>query len=358
MTTLLSSSRDWRHTLAKNRYYTLMIVPEKTSQVRKILIPAWLVRSFAVGMGVACVIAGLMLFDYWYVMGQINENKDLRLENRRLRQQVQVFRNKLTSIESTLDRVRAFSTRLKVITNIEDRGSLLQTLNQGKIPDAAKNLGGPTTMPLEATLEGQNSTPVTPSAPALLNLADLDTAALLGINPEDLILQREYAALDQQFTLLGQNALQTEQGLQDLYELLVDQKTVLASLPVRKPAKGYLTSGFGVRHSPFGDRVKMHEGLDIANRPGTDVIAPADGTVIFADTKSGYGQTIILDHGYGLETWFAHNSKLVVQKGQRVRRGENISKIGSTGRSTGPHLHYEVRFRGLPVNPDTYILED
>lgn len=341
--------------MAKNRYYTVMIVPEKTSQVRKLLIPAWLVRSLAAGVGVAAVIAGLMLFDYWYVMSQINENKDLRLENRRLRQQVQVFRNKLTSIESTLDRVKAFSTRLKVITNIEDRGSLLQALNHGKIPDASKNLGGPGSLPLEASLnaEGANSTPREISISA-----DLDTAALLGIHPEDLILQREYAELDQQFTLLGQNALQSEQNLQDLYELLVDQKNVLAALPVRKPAKGYLTSGFGVRHSPFGDRVKMHEGLDIANRPGTDVIAPADGTVIFADTKSGYGQTVILDHGYGLETWFAHNSKISVQKGQRVRRGETISKIGSTGRSTGPHLHYEVRFRGLPVNPDTYILED
>lgn len=345
--------------MAKNRYYTLMIVPEKTSQVRKIIVPTWLVRSLAAGTGLACVIAGLMLFDYWYVMSQINENKDLRLENRRLRQQVQVFRNKLTSIESTLDRVKAFSTRLKVITNIEDRGSLLQTLNSGKIPDASQNLGGPNTLPLEARLEQNLQPEATPPAQsASLSLTDLDTAALLGINPEDLILQREYAALDQQFTLLGQNALQTEQGLQDLYELLVDQKTVLASLPVRKPAKGYLTSGFGVRHSPFGDRVKMHEGLDIANRPGTEVIAPADGTVIFADTKSGYGQTVILDHGYGLETWFAHNSKLAVQKGQRVRRGEVISKIGNTGRSTGPHLHYEVRFRGLPVNPDTYILED
>lgn len=333
-----------------NKYFTVLIVPEKTSQVRKFVLPAWVIRGSAIGAGFAALIAAIMVFDYWYVMNQISENKELKLENRRLRQQVQVFRNKLTTVESTMERVKAFSTRLKVITNIEDRGSLLQSLNQ-KLPEANKNV----TSVASAAAKPTDSTP---APEPTLSLAEIDASLLVGTNPEDLLLTREYNELDRRFSLLNTDTLQVEQLLQDQYELLVDQKAFLAALPVRKPARGYPTSGFGIRRSPFGDRVKMHEGYDIANRPGTDITATADGTIIFSDTKSGYGQTIIIDHGYGLETWYAHNSKLVVQKGQQVRRGEKIAKLGNSGRSTGPHVHYEVRVHGLPVNPETYILED
>src|SRR5204863_7724871 len=104
---------------------------------------------------------------------------------------------------------------------------------------------------------------------------------------------REYENLDDRFSDLNRGTLYVEQMLQDQYELLADQKAFLAALPTRKPAVGYFTSGFGVRKSPYGDRIKMHEGLDIANRPGTSIRAPADGVVAFADSKSGYGQTLI-----------------------------------------------------------------
>ena len=121
---------------------------------------------------------------------------------------------------------------------------------------------------------------------------------------------------------------------------------------------GYFTSGFGVRRSPYGGREKMHEGLDIANYPGTAIRAPADGTVVYAGAKAGYGQTLILDHGYRLETWYAHTRRILVRTGQRVRRGEAIAQLGNSGRSTGPHLHYEVRINGIPVDPLSYILEN
>ena len=121
---------------------------------------------------------------------------------------------------------------------------------------------------------------------------------------------------------------------------------------------GHFSSGFGVRRNPVSDRIKMHEGLDIANPPGTPIQAPADGTVTFSDTKPGYGRTLVIDHGYGIETWYGHNSKLLVARGQKVRRGDNIALLGSSGRVTGPHLHYEVRVHGIPVDPLTYILEN
>ena len=359
-----------------NRFYTILIVPEKTAQVRKIIVPSWILKGAAVGFSFVLLIGLIMVLDYWYVMNQIGENKTLKMENRRLKQQVQIFQNKMASIESTMERVKTFATRLKVITNIEDRGNLLQSLNSPnyKLPEAATNIGsngsGGQTPPATAPSAGPvltsanelinsgaaTSTPA-PSASPTGPLALLD-AGSDGTNPEEYVLHKEQEQLDQRFSLMSQESLYVEQQLQDLYELLADKRDFLAARPTRKPAIGYFTSGFGIRRSPYGGRVKMHEGLDIANRPGTLIKAPADGLVTFADTKSGYGQTLILDHGYGLETWYAHTRKILVSKGQKVRRGESIAQLGNSGRSTGPHLHYEVRVRGTPVNPLDYILEN
>jgi len=311
-----------------NRYYTLLIIPERTSQVRKWLIPSWLVKT----LGIAGVFLGavtlIMLLDYWYVMSQISENKELRVENRKLRQQVQVFESRIGSVEDTMERIKTFSMRLKVITNLEDRDKLIESLNEN-LPEA------------NANIDSQYAQTQNPAR-----------------NPEDIRLARAQASWDQRFTELGQQASLLEQQLQDQYELLADRKAFLNALPTRKPAVGYFTSGFGVRRSPYGGNEKMHEGLDIANYPGTAIRATAEGTVVYAGAKAGYGQTVILDHGYGLETWYAHNRKIVVRQGQRVRRGETISQLGNSGRSTGPHLHYEVRINGTPVDPLSYILEN
>lgn len=353
-----------------NRFYTVMIVPEKTAQVRKILVPAWVLRGAAVGMAFFTLLGIVMVLDYWYVMSQIGENKTLKLENRKLRQQVQIFKNKMTTIDSTMERVKTFATRLKVITNIEDHGNLLQTLNQ-RLPDASLNTGAPkasapvtATATIPTTLGPQpEATPgaaaLNAPAPSSAGHAALDTQDTpVAISPEDAELRVEYETLDTRFSELNRETLYVEQMLQDQYELLADQKAFLAALPTRRPAIGYFTSGFGVRLSPFGGRAKMHEGLDIANRPGTQIKAPADGVVIFADTKSGYGQTVIVDHGYGLETWYGHTKKILVSKGQKVRRGDTLALLGNTGRSTGPHVHYEVRVHGTPVDPLSYILEN
>ena len=351
-----------------NRFYTVMIVPEKTSQIRKFVLPSWILRGALVGVFFAVILGTIMVLDYWYVMNQIGENKQLKIENRRLRQQVQVFKNKMATIESTMDRVKTFSTRLKVITNIEDRGGLLQSLNQ-KIPDAATNVGKAvaTTAAPTATdatdevaarqahpgnSEGETQDAAQSVGPAVA------TTAVSEENPEDIQLRKEYTELDSKFTELNRDALMVEQVLQDQYELLADQKAFLAALPVRKPAVGYFTSGFGVRKSPYGGVEKMHEGLDIANRPGTPIRAPADGVVVATGPRAGYGQTVILDHGYGLETWYAHTRTILVKKGDQIHRGDKIALLGNSGRSTGPHVHYEVRVNGTPVDPLPYILEN
>lgn len=348
-----------------------MIVPEKTSPVRKIVIPAWVTKIAAVGFAFTVLLGTVMFYDYWYVMNEISENKQLKMENRRLKQQVQVFKNKVATIESTMERVKTFATRLKVITNIEDRGGLLQSLNQ-TLPDSSSVAANATStsgtsgtsgtaadqsgaLNAQTAVKPQNPSATTQSTAlsSSFTLTPLDTD-----DPEDESLRKDYDDLDSRLSLLGHDSLFVETELQDLYELLGDQKAFLSALPTRRPAIGYFTSGFGIRKSPIGGAVKMHEGLDIANHIGTTIRAPADGIVTFADIKSGYGRTVVLDHGYGLETWYGHAQKLLVAKGQHVRRGEVIAQMGSSGRSTGPHVHYEVRVNGYPVNPLSYILEN
>ena len=319
-----------------NRYYTVLIVPEKTSRVRRIVLPRWLLHGAAVAFAFIILLAGAMIFDYSYVMSQIGENRQLKLENRRLRQQVQIFQNKISTVESTLDRVKSFASRLKVIMHVEDQVPNLQ----GKLPDANSNI----------STGGSLSAQATPPA----NQIDTEAANL---DPENRLLKKEYTFLENKMADLNRNALNIEELLQDEYEILYDKRSFLAALPTRQPASGYFTSGFGVRMSPYGDRVKMHEGLDIANRLGTVIRAPADGEVVFADSKAGYGLTMILNHGYGMETWYGHLKNFAIAKGAKVKRGTKIAYLGNSGRSTGPHVHYEVRVHGYPVDPLSYIFE-
>jgi len=316
-----------------NRFYTLMVVPERTSKIRKFIIPSWVLRGSVVALIFFFLLASILFYDYWKLLNQISENKDLRLENRRLVQQVQIYKNRMESIDRTLDRIETFATRLKIITNIEDRGSVIEEF-QKSLPDSAENI---------------NKKPDTGSLKKTLSSLDL--------NPEVTLLKHDYEELEDRFSLINTSSLKTEQNLLELHELLIDQRDFLAALPTRQPSIGELTSGFGVRRSPFGGRVKMHEGLDIANFAGTPIRAPANGEVVYAGLKPGYGRTVILDHGYGLETWYGHISKINVKLAQKVTRGDFIATIGNTGRSTGSHVHYEVRVNGIPVDPLTYILE-
>lgn len=317
--------------MLKNRFFTLMVIPERTSQVRRFIIPAWVARSTFVVLFFCGVLGVMMVLDYWHVLGQIEENKDLKIENRRLEQEVQIFRNKLETIESTMERIRTFESRLRVITNLEDRDDFVQRLNSQELPDAATNTG---------------------AKPKAKENSSQETSSL----PPDISAKAQQ--LDDRLARTHASTMVAEQELQDLYELLVDHKTFLAALPTRRPATGYFTSGFGVRRAPYGGEVKMHEGLDIANHPGTTIISPADGRVTFAGMRAGYGRIVVIDHGYGLETWYGHTQKTYVNRGDRVYRGQKIAAIGNTGRSTGPHVHYEVRVHGIPVDPLSYILED
>jgi murein DD-endopeptidase MepM/ murein hydrolase activator NlpD len=168
------------------------------------------------------------------------------------------------------------------------------------------------------------------------------------------------AALDRIEARAGKlSALFPEQraSLEALVAGLEDRHEQLAATPSIWPTNGYVTSGFGFRTSPFTGRKQFHAGIDIAADYGTRIISPARGRVVFAGRRGAFGRVVEIDHGFGVRTIFAHNEDIFVRYGERVERGTKIASVGSTGRSTGPHLHYQVRTQGRTVNPADYIFE-
>lgn len=137
------------------------------------------------------------------------------------------------------------------------------------------------------------------------------------------------------------------------YEIMMQRAVTPSIWPV---GDGRLTDGFGDRHNPFGGYgSEFHAGQDIATNYGTPVVATANGVVAFAGAQSGYGQVVVIDHGGGLTTRYGHLSHIDVEMGQNIKRGELVGKVGSTGRSTGPHVHYEIRINDEPIDPIPYL---
>jgi murein DD-endopeptidase MepM/ murein hydrolase activator NlpD len=146
-------------------------------------------------------------------------------------------------------------------------------------------------------------------------------------------------------------------NLRALERFLGRATRVLAALPSRWPVRGQVNSDYGSRLSPWSDTSEFHSGLDIGAPVGTPVRAPAPGTVVFAGVHAEYGQTLIVDHGNETKSIYGHLSRLTVAVNQKVERGETIALTGNTGRSSGPHLHYEIQFKGQSVNPTSYLWE-
>lgn len=147
-----------------------------------------------------------------------------------------------------------------------------------------------------------------------------------------------------------------ENSFSTLLDKLEGQRTLLGSTPAIRPANGWTTSRFGHRVSPFTGRKEFHKGVDIANRKGTAILSTANGIVAYAGNKGTMGNVLVIDHGHGMITRYAHLSEVLKKQSEKVKRGDIIAQMGNSGRSTGPHLHYEVHLNGVPVNPEQYIL--
>lgn len=180
-----------------------------------------------------------------------------------------------------------------------------------------------------------------------------ETPFSLTSNPTD--SEATYQKTLYQFNFLEQNATAIVLASEGVH-LLPGMKLANAPfVPSLWPVLGRITSRFGERLDPFGGEGEFHTGLDIASRYGDEVRAAADGVVSWVGPREGYGNVVIIDHGFGITTWYAHLSAFNTQVGMPVRRGEVIAYEGESGRATGPHLHFEVRMHNAPVNPWRYL---
>ncbi len=328
---------------------TFFIVGNDSGMNRRISIPASWLKVGGLILGVILIALSAAVVDYLGLLIQTAENKRLKAENSVLTKQFQTIEGKVTALETSLDRVKTFTTKLKLITNIESEDRAVKLgLNNNPPPNApVEELDQPMDKRESLTdLEKSDQDFVQPKQP---DEGSGELAVREGRDYQSLAIRIDRSIKESQLR---------EQSVLDLWETLSQKQSLMNAIPNVRPARGWTTSRFGYRTSPFTGRPALHAGLDIAASPGSPVYAPADGIVTFAGYDEGYGKLVAVDHGYGYSTRFGHNSQLYVQVGQRVSRWDIIASVGNTGRSTGPHLHYEVRFNGIPKNPANFILDD
>jgi murein DD-endopeptidase MepM/ murein hydrolase activator NlpD len=197
-------------------------------------------------------------------------------------------------------------------------------------------------------------------AEALSSLAG-EVSSLYGLKPDPAFADDDPASASiQQFYALRMTAMNGAasvgiSSMSELHDATTRDWLRLAAAPTLWPVQGRITGSFGERIDPFNGEGAFHRGVDISSEIGTRVIAPADGVVEFSDQMNGYGRTVVIDHGNGISTLYGHLSGFAVSPGQVVHRGDTLGYVGQTGRSTGPHLHYEVRILNTPVNPHKYL---
>lgn len=350
-----------------DRFFTFMVIPEKSDRVKKLTIPSAYLKLGSV-LGTFLVVLGFFVFfDYVHLLSQVAENKKLKLENHVLRIDVQEAKTKLETLDQSVSRLKSFAQKLRVISNLDQPGTskLLEAPSGSSSSSSPEEESGAIEDPNASLDENslparENTTLQTHDAHDQLEYQRSLTTPQISESTESFVgnIIGELSSISHRTNSLIQSTLIEEENFADLQEHIQDNVAILRATPSLIPARGWISSEFGYRLNPFSGKRTFHAGIDVANFTGTPVYSPADGIVTFAGPRGGYGNVVQISHGYGIITRYGHNSRINVKNGQRVRRGEKISEIGSTGRSTAPHLHYEVVLNNKPVNPRLFILED
>ena len=331
-----------------DRSYTILLVPDRDAKVKKIRVEHRMLVRAAVASGLVLLAVVGMAAHYFNVVGKVAENQLLRAENLELQNRWREAEQKFAHFNDELDRVKRLNANLRHITALNDPDRKLGGGQGGELVGASSE-GAPGPAAASPVGNGQGG-----SSPLAVATVSAVASALRvperdGEPDKDLLVQ-----LDE----LGKKVRAQEQEARALQSYFQDQQALLGAAPSIWPVRGWLTSDFSARLDPYtGERV-MHEGLDIAAAMGTPVRAPADGTVVFNGQEGGYGHVLVIDHGYGLKTRYGHLSSIDVKLGEKVKRGQFVAAVGNSGRSTGPHLHYEVRVNGVADNPRKFILEE
>ena len=310
-----------------SRSYTVMIVPERSSQVRRYTIPrAWITRGIVGALGFVALCSFLLVHCAGTV-ADAGQNRALKNENVNLKTRLRTVQEEIARIDGALQRIDQLSSKVRAITQLSD-------------PERNLAIG-----PLESRTSKPGEVMYAPGERTDYDSEGMDSALALRL-------------IDSKVESIESGALRQEGAMRELHEYFSGEPGLLASMPsIRPSASKLLTSTFGERTDPYTNHRVMHKGIDFAADHGSDVIAPADGTVIFASERGGYGKTLVINHGYGIQSHFGHLSDFKATVGQQIKRGQVIASVGNTGRSTGAHLHYEVRFFGVPQDPEKFIFE-
>ncbi|MFK8138266.1 MAG: peptidoglycan DD-metalloendopeptidase family protein [Bdellovibrionales bacterium] len=327
--------------------YTFILTSDAKGKTRNLVISAAWLKALGSLAIVLMVIGAAGVVDYTGLLFQSIENKRLSAENTLLKKEFTVVENKVVTLEKQLERINSYANKLGMITNIKNKDNEIR-LAMGPLPrpgQAVREMH-------EHVHERSPASVVVSKDKLFFQNPPLDTKKreLFSDKAEN------FATLSVRIDKLSKESKLKEQNILRLWESLSSRQSLLKATPQMKPTNGWYTSKFGYRKSPFTGRPVMHNGLDIAAPPGTPIFAPADGVVSYAGYDAGYGKLISIDHGYGMLTRYGHVSKIYATVGQKVKRGDVIGAVGNTGRSTGPHLHYEVRINSVPVDPSNYIL--
>ena len=295
---------------------TIVLVPDGTNTVRQFRIPKLLLLILAVLFVSSTAFLCWMIQDYRAMKAQMPRLAQLEKDRSHQKNQFIHLADRIDQVTKKMGDLEDFDRKLRVMVNLET----------GEDKAEFKGAGGP-------------------------DPADLDPKKTIAKTHRELV-----ALMHRSLDNLENEIVVDTRDKTELFKFLESQKIILASTPSIWPIKGWLSSRFGYRTSPFTGGREFHKGIDISTRMGAPILAAADGIISDTGWDHGYGRLLSVRHGYGLVTRYAHLKKILVKKGQYVKRGETIALVGNSGRSTGPHLHYEVHLNGVAVNPSRYIL--
>lgn len=338
--------------------YTLMLVGDETSPIRRIQLRGTMLQRAvyaAVAVALIFLVAG---YDYYRAKLDNRELSQLRVQSIEQTAEMASVQVALDEMTSQMKKVRELERKVRIIANLPGASSVGGEEISELVPDgsvaadaADADLSVPVGVPVE--LDGQGGG-------GLIGIPqDMRPTRAGGVPEYGLVTEkaRQMRGLQEIATVIAVRAEIQSGRLEELVSQLDDKHNKLTSMPSIWPTKGWLTSRFGPRISPFTGRRQHHAGIDIAAAMGADVVAPAAGRVVFVGRKGPLGNTVVLEHGFGVRTLYGHAEEIFVKIGEELERGTKLASVGNTGRSTGPHLHYVVEVNGKSRNPLDYIFD-